>query len=253
MNRWQYAGAPDAHAGQEPQLAKLTPTRSPGATLVTPSPTSTTTPAPSCPSTPGSGKGSAPSRVARSVWQMPTALICTRTSPGLGASSWTFSRPKSPPTSRRTAAVTSIRNSPSVQARIVPGLHLAQRLYTAHGHPDECESALWRKPNSECFVAHHPVGRFPSPSRETRPCRRSGQAPLLQGMPRPASPRVHGRACELTGPDGLVQAPYLPRKTFGDGNDAASKGVRVGALSAAELTGRISDGPKTRVPYPPFG
>src|SRR6516225_4104758 len=109
MNRWQYAGAPDAHAGQEPQLAKLTPTRSPGATLVTPSPTSTTTPAPSCPSTPGSGKGSVPSRVARSVWQMPTALIRTRTSPGLGASRLTFSRPKSPPTSRRTAAVTSIR------------------------------------------------------------------------------------------------------------------------------------------------
>src|SRR6516225_7378598 len=52
MNRWQYAGVPDAHAGQEPQLAKLTPTRSPGATFV---------------------------------------------------------RPKSPPISRRTAAVTSIR------------------------------------------------------------------------------------------------------------------------------------------------
>ncbi len=47
MNRTQYDGEPAAHSEQMPQLLKVAATRSPGATLVTPSPTAVTTPLPS--------------------------------------------------------------------------------------------------------------------------------------------------------------------------------------------------------------
>src|SRR5690606_32129977 len=62
-------------------------TWSPGATLVTPSPTSTTTPAPSWPSTTGNRpSGSAPDRVKASVWHSAVWVIFTSTSPLRGGS-----------------------------------------------------------------------------------------------------------------------------------------------------------------------
>src|ERR1700729_1977419 len=70
-------------------------TRSPGATLVTPSPTRSTNPAPSWPSTVGAYPDrSTPEAVYISVWQTPQAASRTSTSPALGSarsSSVTFS------------------------------------------------------------------------------------------------------------------------------------------------------------------
>src|ERR1700739_3640352 len=51
MKRTQYDGDPAVHSEQAPQLLNVAPTRSPGATLVTPGPTDFTTPLPSWPST----------------------------------------------------------------------------------------------------------------------------------------------------------------------------------------------------------
>ena len=63
-------------------------TWSPFFTEVTPGPTSTTTPAPSWPRIAGNNpSGSAPESVNSSVWQMPVALISTRTSNAFGPSS----------------------------------------------------------------------------------------------------------------------------------------------------------------------
>ena len=59
-------------------------TWSPGETLVTPSPTSSTTPAPSCPSTVGKGLGIVPLTMERSEWHTPVAAIRTSTSPAFG-------------------------------------------------------------------------------------------------------------------------------------------------------------------------
>src|SRR3546814_17404839 len=62
-------------------------TGSPGATLVTPSPTPTTTPAPSWPSTTGNRpSGSAPDSVNASVWHIAVWVIFTSTSPLRGGS-----------------------------------------------------------------------------------------------------------------------------------------------------------------------
>src|SRR5690606_8168042 len=70
-------------------------TWSPGSTLVTPSPTSTTMPAPSWPSTAGNTpSGSSPDRVKASVWHSAVWVIRTSTSPLRGGStsiSTTFS------------------------------------------------------------------------------------------------------------------------------------------------------------------
>src|SRR5690606_12329310 len=69
-------------------------TWSPGLTLVTPSPTSTTTPAPSCPSTAGNTpSGSSPDRVDATVWHSAVWVIFTSTSPfrGRATSSSTIS------------------------------------------------------------------------------------------------------------------------------------------------------------------
>ena len=60
--------------------------RSPGLTLVTPSPTSTTVPAPSWPSTAGKSIFEWPCIRWWSLRQRPDAPICTRTSPALGGS-----------------------------------------------------------------------------------------------------------------------------------------------------------------------
>src|ERR1700757_1474609 len=57
MKRTQYDGDPAVHSEHAPQLLNVAPTRSPGATLVTPGPTDFTTPLPSWPSTAGNGKG----------------------------------------------------------------------------------------------------------------------------------------------------------------------------------------------------
>ena len=59
---------------------------SPGFTLVTPAPTSSTMPAASWPSTMGSGGVQSPFMMCQSLWQMPAALTLTRASPALGPS-----------------------------------------------------------------------------------------------------------------------------------------------------------------------
>src|SRR3954447_12188869 len=88
-------------------------TWSPFLTEVTPAPMSTTMPAPSCPRIAGNRpSGSAPERVNSSVWQMPVALVSTRTSPALGPSSVTVVTSSGFPASNATAARTSIDISP---------------------------------------------------------------------------------------------------------------------------------------------
>ena len=62
---------------------------SPGLTLVTPAPTSSTMPAASWPSTMGRGSGQSPFMMCQSLWQMPVALTFTRASPARGPSCWT--------------------------------------------------------------------------------------------------------------------------------------------------------------------
>src|SRR5262245_2061179 len=78
-------GAPLRHCSQVPSDAGANTTWSPGLILVTQCPTRSTTPAPSCPKTEGNGEPSKPSRLARSVWQIPTATIRTRTSSSAGS------------------------------------------------------------------------------------------------------------------------------------------------------------------------
>ena len=80
-------------------------TRSPGATLVTPSPSRSTIPHPSCPSTAGAyPDGSAPEAVYMSVWQTPQASSRTSTSPARGSSSSTSVTLSGFPNSSSTAA-----------------------------------------------------------------------------------------------------------------------------------------------------
>ncbi|OGL00279.1 MAG: hypothetical protein A3E31_14990 [Candidatus Rokubacteria bacterium RIFCSPHIGHO2_12_FULL_73_22] len=57
---------------------------SPGLTLATPGPTSSTRPAASWPSAIGSGSVQSPFMMCQSLWQMPAALTRTRASPALG-------------------------------------------------------------------------------------------------------------------------------------------------------------------------
>src|SRR3954469_13179572 len=88
-------------------------TWSPFLTEVTPAPMSTTMPAPPCSRNAGNRpSGSGPERVNSSVWQMPVALISTRTSPALGPSSVTVVTSSGLPASNATAARTSIDISP---------------------------------------------------------------------------------------------------------------------------------------------
>src|SRR5690606_2070297 len=88
-------------------------TWSPGATLVTPSPTSTTMPAPSCPSTAGNTpSGSSPLRVKASVWQTPVWVIRIRTSPLRGGSTSISTICRGLPASKATAARDFIALSP---------------------------------------------------------------------------------------------------------------------------------------------
>src|SRR5690606_22094241 len=80
-------------------------TWSPGLTLVTPSPTSTTMPAPSWPSTAGnSPSGSSPERVNASVWQTPVWVMRISTSPLRGGSTSISTICKGCPAAKATAA-----------------------------------------------------------------------------------------------------------------------------------------------------
>src|SRR3989338_8677711 len=62
---------------------------SPGLTLTTPAPTSSTMPAASCPRTMGSGSCQSPFMMCQSLWQTPAALTRTRASPACGPCCWT--------------------------------------------------------------------------------------------------------------------------------------------------------------------
>src|SRR5271155_2069116 len=97
-------------------------TWSPFLTEVTPGPTSTTTPAPSWPRIAGnSPSGSAPDSVNSSVWQMPVALISTKTSPGRGPSSLTVVTSSGLPGAKATAARTSMIFPVCVSQTMTPG------------------------------------------------------------------------------------------------------------------------------------
>src|SRR5690606_5760593 len=90
---------------QRPQLGRNDiDTWSPGFTLVTPGPTSSTTPAPSWPPMTGSPSGMSPVTACSSEWHMPATFIETSTSPCLGSSSSTSSIFQSSPTPQSTAA-----------------------------------------------------------------------------------------------------------------------------------------------------
>ena len=88
-------------------------TWSPGLTLVTPSPTSTTMPAPSWPSTAGkTPSGSSPLRVKASVWQTPVCVIFTSTSPFCGGATSISTICRGSPALNATAARDFIGGSP---------------------------------------------------------------------------------------------------------------------------------------------
>ena len=91
--------------GQRPQ-AGMNPkmTRSPGATEVTPGPTSSITAAPSWPPIIGSGQGRSPVTMCSSEWHSPDPPIRTRTSPAFGGSSSISSIFHGVPNSKQIAA-----------------------------------------------------------------------------------------------------------------------------------------------------
>ena len=79
-------------------------TRSPGATEVTPGPTSSITAAPSWPPIIGSGQGRSPVTMCSSEWHSPDPPIRTRTSPAFGGSSSISSIFHGVPNSKQIAA-----------------------------------------------------------------------------------------------------------------------------------------------------
>ena len=88
-------------------------TWSPGWTLVTPSPTSTTVPAPSWPSTTGNRpSGSSPLSVKASVWHTPVWVIFTSTSPFLGGATSISTICRGWPAAKATAARDFMGRSP---------------------------------------------------------------------------------------------------------------------------------------------
>src|SRR6185312_9361586 len=98
-------------------------TWSPFFTEVTHLPTSTTTPAPSWPRIAGKmPSGSAPDKVNSSVWQMPVALISTRTSPSRGPSRSTSMISSGFPAATATAARVFIR-------QVLQGMEWCQNLF----------------------------------------------------------------------------------------------------------------------------
>jgi hypothetical protein len=104
-NSAQWNGWPLAHIRQPPHEPYVQATWSPTLTRVTAAPTSSTTPAPSWPRTTGIGVGKLPSRMSRSVWQIPEATIRTRTSSDCRAPSSRRSRANGAPPDSTTAAV----------------------------------------------------------------------------------------------------------------------------------------------------
>src|SRR5574343_2040661 len=87
-------------------------TWSPGLTLVTPSPTSTTMPAPAWPSATGNRpSGSSPLRVKASVWQTPVWVMRTSTSPFFGGATSISTICSGWPAAKATAARDFIRGS----------------------------------------------------------------------------------------------------------------------------------------------
>ena len=72
-NSVQWKGWPRRTCGSRRTRRRCDATWSPTFTRVTAAPTSSTTPAPSWPRTTGIGVGNVPSRMSRSVWQMPEA------------------------------------------------------------------------------------------------------------------------------------------------------------------------------------
>src|SRR6476646_3823432 len=164
-------------------------TRSPFFTEVTPAPMSTTMPAPSCPRIAGNRpSGSAPERVNSSVWQMPVALISTRTSPALGPSSVTVVTSSGFPASNATAARTSIGISPrsTLGVRVVAATQGTEfRIAALHpGYRDgkvkspASQAGGMRKTKPGGFVSLGWVGA--KPSRGRRGCRRARLAPRPQ-------------------------------------------------------------------------
>src|SRR5262245_3677158 len=104
-------------------------TWSPGASVVTPGPSSRTTPTPSWPSTIGKGEGRWPRKIERSVPQTPVATISSATSPARGFGS-SISSIASWPTARHTAAFT--RGAPRSRARQAPPSRARQRALAQH-------------------------------------------------------------------------------------------------------------------------
>src|SRR5690606_16842356 len=93
-------------------------TWSPGCTLVTPSPTSTTMPAPSWPSTAGNTpSGSSPDSVKASVWQSAVWVIFTSTSPCFGPSRSSSTICSGFPASKATAARVFMVSTPAMRWR----------------------------------------------------------------------------------------------------------------------------------------
>src|SRR5690606_1426679 len=88
--------------------AQLSTTGSPGAGVVTPSPTAVTRPAPSWPRTTGIACASVPLASDRSEWHTPVAYSATRTWPGPGAGRSISSTRGTPPGVRSTAAATPL-------------------------------------------------------------------------------------------------------------------------------------------------
>src|SRR5690606_12256931 len=86
-------------------LTKEVSTWSPGASSVTPSPTSTTMPAPSWPRTSGNGNAIVPFVADRSLWQTPQAFISTSTSPAWGFCTVIVSTTTGALSSRQTTAL----------------------------------------------------------------------------------------------------------------------------------------------------
>ena len=110
-------------------------TWSPGFTLVTPSPTSTTMPAPSCPSTTGNRpSGSSPERVKASVWQTPVWVMRTSTSPLRGGATSISTIFSGSPAAKATAA-RDFTGRPAVEAISLMGcpLEVGLQACTANG------------------------------------------------------------------------------------------------------------------------
>ena len=120
-HRSQRLPRPRRHSGQAPQYRLgSTATRSPTASWSTPRPMATTSPANSWPGTIGSEGANSPSRMWRSVPQMPHAATATTTSPscGAGSSIVTTSTAPGPRDHRRSHGLTLRSSAPtSVEPR----------------------------------------------------------------------------------------------------------------------------------------